>query len=156
MSVTSQTDLYHRRLGIPDWMKQQVPQQIQITYSEHAIEKSRGGEGIEKYLADEDVNNSEFKIVLPNSVVIEDPDTIIELEYNHKTNQVEKFLVRTEEYQVVNSENRLHYYMYDLVLAIIPDGTLKTIYLNKAGDDHATLNRSRYSDPEEVSMKKSA
>lgn len=53
--------------------------------------------------------------------------------------------VEVDEQGVSKVVVRIHFtHGYDLVLVVLPDGFVKTLWLNATDDQHATLNRSRY------------
>lgn len=112
------THLYHEQLGIPVDLDRPQPGHP-LHYSVHATNEAR------KDRAD----------ALPR--LLPPTFTLIELEAND-SNQVVKWVVR------IPCHTRRQNKWLDLVVAVQPDGTVRTAWLNCADDDHRTLDETRY------------
>lgn len=74
---------------------------------------------------------------LPKSLAIDSPDvSFVEVEMNIN-GTVEKVVAR------MRTQLRYRGEAVDLVLVVLRDGTVKTVWGNMASDNHATLRRSR-------------
>lgn len=110
--------IFHKDVFIPDFAKTPI-YEGPVTYSKHAQHVS-AGEG------------SAEAIALPPVFVAKDA-TLVEAEINPKTGEVEKQVWR----QHLNDE-------YDLCFPMMPNGFIKTVWLNAKRDTHKTLQRTKY------------
>lgn len=113
--------LYHYQIGFPATLT--IPrfrECISLSYTRHAKQAAR----------DELIDLS----ILPRSTVLS-RTKIIEVETD-KNGDCRKLVCRMP-------FNRL----WDIVLVLLMDGTVKTLWLNSVADNHPTLNHSRYTRP---------
>jgi len=112
------SELYHVKLGFP---KQAVfiRGTLSLTYSRHALAES--------------INDRYGIIVLPQKLNVENA-TLIEIE-------VEMNVVVKSVYRIPLDAER------DLVLVVLRDGYVKTVWVNKRNDVHRSLDRSKYRRP---------
>lgn len=110
--------MFHKDFFVPDFAA--VPlHEGPVRYSVHAKNVAHQG-GVYT------------QIPLPEVFVAENA-TLIEVELNPVTGAVEKQVWR----QPLNDE-------YDLCFPMLPDGFIKTVWLNHKKDMHATLNRNKF------------
>lgn len=115
--------LYHKEIGFPIDVK--LPEgKFGLEWSEHALRE-----------ADYDINGK----IKPSNAIIIDPYRIFEIQVEQGKDIV-KFCYRTR----YNAK-------CDVVYALIPNGngafTVKTAWLNRRSDKHATLNYEKYDKP---------
>lgn len=116
--------LFHKEIGFPSWLS--LPKGVfSVFYSDHARNAMK------------DDRNGKIR---PETQVNIDPYRIFEVETDHNNNVV-KFLYRTRH----DSKN-------DVIYAFCPFTqqafTVKTVWLNRRNDKHATLDSSKYDLPE--------
>jgi hypothetical protein len=107
--------LFHKDLGIPPTLAQGPPAGMKLYYRGHPIDRA----------TQKEIRN------LPPYVPAN--YTLIEVE-SHRGAPV-KWVIRTEHFN--DPQN-------DLVIVILPNGSVKTVWLNDKRDTHRTLNRSYY------------
>lgn len=110
--------LFHKDVYIPDFAKAPIFEGA-LTYSRHAKNVTAGDGQVES-------------IPLP-PVFIAKAATLVESEVNPVTGEVEKQVWR----QHLDAEN-------DLCFAMLPNGFVKTVWLNAKRDTHKTLQRTKY------------
>lgn len=110
--------LFHKDVYIPDFAKAPIFEGT-LTYSKHAQHVTYG-------------DGSQKAIPLPPVFVAKDA-TLVESEVNPRTGEVEKQVWR----QHLDAEN-------DLCFAMMPNGFIKTVWVNHKRDTHASLQRTRY------------
>lgn len=111
--------LYHYALGFPQCNPLPTAGWLTLEYSRHARNAS--------------VTDRHGYISLPERVAFK-ACKAVEVEY--QANQLTKLVIR-----VPYSEE------LDLVLAVKPNGFVKTVWLNTIDDTHGTLDKSRYRKP---------
>jgi len=109
--------LYHKQLGFPKSLDLPINKLFELTYSSHAVSEAT----IDRY----------GRIKLPSSIVVSKWNIIeVETQDNLTTSKV---LVRIP-----------HCSKFDLIMAILANGTVKTAWLNSSTDRHMTLDKSKY------------
>lgn len=110
--------MFHKDVFIPDFAK--VPlHEGPVRYAKHANHVSAGA-------------GSYDQIPLPPVFVAKNA-TLVEVEINPVTGEVEKQVWR----QPLNDE-------FDLCFPMLPDGFIKTVWLNHKTDTHKTLNKGKF------------
>jgi hypothetical protein len=113
------TKLYHREVFAPEKLFGKLHgRALVLEFSSHARQACR---------------NDRYGFIIPPTHLVVNQQDIIEVEEND--GQVEKVVIR-----LPYSRNN----QFDLVLAVKPDGFVKTVWLNERKDAHKTLDVSRY------------
>jgi hypothetical protein len=101
-----------------------------LCYSPHA----------KRAIREEGVMPADLPARLPESWEVE----VIEVEV--LGNEIQKWVLRFPVWrELMTFDGRPA--SYDLVMAVLLDGTVKTVWLNQTGDTHRTLQRERYTVP---------
>jgi len=119
LNLKPKDGLYHCVLGFPQGNPLPTSGWLTLEYSRHAKHAS--------------LTDRYGYIKLPTRVAFKACKTV-ELEY--QANQLVKLVIR-----VPYSEE------LDLVLAVKPNGFVKTVWLNLVNDTHGTLDKTRYRKP---------
>lgn len=113
--------MFHKDVFIPDFARQ-VIHGTRLTYGRHALNVSAGaGPGFEA-------------IALPRVLDVTIA-VLVEVEVNPRTGAIEKQVWRMP----LNADT-------DICFPMLPDGFVKTVWLNARTDQHSTLRRDRYTD----------
>lgn len=134
--------LYHRKIGFPETVKQQLQPKITLNLrlSGHAQDKVQEN----KYLHEEDCKRLDVRVEVPNFVDVH-PSQVFEAgldEYGNLT----KVGFRYSQCTVKNTNRS--YDEYELVIIANPRcGTVITVYMNRTQDNHSTLDSTQYNKP---------
>jgi hypothetical protein len=114
--------LFHAQKWLPPETDKYYGKVYPLRYSQHAMQAAKN----DRY--------GEIDLMkIPRSVKIE-RGQVIEVETDDLTGQIRKFVVRRP-----YDEKR------DIIIVfLVPDGTVKTVWFNLKSDTHRTLNRGRY------------
>ena len=114
--------LFHAQKWLPPETERYIGKVYGLKYSQHAIQAAQ----------DDRYGKIDLKL-LPNSVRIE-KNQIIEVETDDLTGQIRKFVIRKPYDQTRDV----------IIVFLVPDGVVKTVWFNLRSDVHRTLNMTRY------------
>lgn len=114
---------YHKDLGFPEGLVVTPPPGLWLFYTNHARRAAH----------DEGLKLADLPVRLPLGL------DVIEVEV--MGGYIQKWVLRDGAAQV------FRHGQYDIVLVVLLDGTVKTLWLNHYGDTHRTLQRERYTVP---------
>lgn len=121
---------YHKDLGFPEDLSSRLlpPLHLWLVYTPHAKREIRA----------EGVMPADLPVKLPTGY------EVVEVEVCGDV--IQKWVIRIIDWKTLMTWDKRHT-TYDLVLAVLLDGTVKTVWLNAKGDTHRTLQRHRYTVP---------
>lgn len=118
---------YHKDIGFPVGLDVRPPKGLWLYYTAHAKRAARE-EGHEA-------------ATLPSRL----PEGLDIIEVEVVGDSIQKWVLR--DHNTGYRGGRSIRELYDLVLVILLDGTVKTLWLNHRGDTHSTLQKHRYAVP---------
>ena len=112
------TKLFHREVFMPETLLNQiVGKEVKFSFSHHAKSECR---------------NDRYGFIIPPTSVKVEASKVVELESTD--GKVSKVVYR----QALDAQR-------DIVLVFLPDGFVKTLWINLASDNHRTLNKGAFS-----------
>ena len=122
---------YHKDIGFPEELMTAPPMGLWLCYTPHA----------KRAVREEGVMPADLPARLPGDL------EVIEVEV--QGGYIQKWVLRIPNWKTLVQWDNTRA-DYDLVLAVLLDGTVKTVWLNAKGDTHRTLQRHRYTAPSRV------